>query len=43
MSSDPLLPFRPEFPILEKATYLVSDSLSSVAWERWPDQPVLVT
>jgi kynureninase len=30
MSSDPLLVFRPEFPILERTTYLVSNSLGAM-------------
>jgi kynureninase len=29
-SSDPLLRFRPEFPILEKTTYLISNSLGAM-------------
>lgn len=28
--SDPLLRFRPEFPILEKTTYLISNSLGAM-------------
>jgi kynureninase len=55
MSPDPLLRFRPEFPILEKTTYLISNSLGAMprgaadrvrasgAWERWRGQPALVT
>jgi len=30
MSGDPLLQFRPEFPILDKTTYLVSNSLGAM-------------
>ena len=30
MPSDPLLRFRPEFPILERSTYLVSNSLGAM-------------
>ena len=30
MSGDPLLQFRPEFPILERTTYLVSNSLGAM-------------
>jgi len=30
MTADPLLRFRPEFPILEKATYLISNSLGAM-------------
>src|SRR6478672_4223077 len=30
MSTDPLLRFRPEFPILERSTYLVSNSLGAM-------------
>ncbi len=30
MSTDPLLAFRPEFPILERSTYLVSNSLGAM-------------
>ena len=30
MSQDPLLAFRPEFPILERTTYLVSNSLGAM-------------
>lgn len=30
MSKDPLLAFRPEFPILERSTYLVSNSLGAM-------------
>lgn len=30
MGSDPLLAFRPEFPILERTTYLVSNSLGAM-------------
>src|SRR2546429_9344743 len=29
-AADPLLRFRPEFPILEKSTYLVSNSLGAM-------------
>src|SRR6185295_15224349 len=29
-SADPLLRFRPEFPILEKTTYLISNSLGAM-------------
>ena len=28
--TDPLLRFRPEFPILEKTTYLISNSLGAM-------------
>jgi kynureninase len=28
--NDPLLAFRPEFPILDRATYLVSNSLGAM-------------
>jgi kynureninase len=30
MTADPLLRFRPEFPILEKTTYLISNSLGAM-------------
>ena len=30
MISDPLLRFRPEFPILEETTYLISNSLGAM-------------
>ncbi len=30
MAADPLLAFRPEFPILEKTTYLISNSLGAM-------------
>ncbi|HEY3170686.1 MAG TPA: aminotransferase class V-fold PLP-dependent enzyme, partial [Thermoanaerobaculia bacterium] len=30
MAADPLLRFRPEFPILEKTTYLISNSLGAM-------------
>jgi kynureninase len=53
MSPEPLLRFRPEFPILEKTTYLISNSLGAMprratdrlrrAWKRWRGQPALVT
>lgn len=54
MPADPLLRFRPEFPILETSTYLISNSLgampraideilSSGAWRRWRVLPALVT
>jgi hypothetical protein len=29
MNDDPLLRFRPEFPILERTTYLISSSLGA--------------
>jgi kynureninase len=37
MSSDPLLAFRPRFPILERATYLISNSLGAMPAEAERD------
>jgi hypothetical protein len=46
MTTDPVLRFRPEFPILEKtnsASVVVDEIRSSSAWERWRGRPVLFT
>jgi kynureninase len=53
MSPDDLLRFRPEFPVLETTTYLISNSLGAMPrgaaarlWEyaeRWSNRPTVVT
>jgi kynureninase len=50
---DPLSPWRSEFPILEKTTYLISNSLGAMPRgtssalaeyaETWIERPALVT
>jgi hypothetical protein len=47
LAADPLLRFRPEFPILERTTYLIFLAIDEIrasdAWQKWVDRPVVVT
>jgi hypothetical protein len=53
VTSDPLLRWRSEFPILESTRYLISNSLAAFAaideiretgaWRRWTNRTVVVT
>jgi hypothetical protein len=46
MTGDPLLGFRPEFPILEELdrAFEATDEIRATrTWELWTDGPIVVT